>query len=187
MKNPRLSYRYAKSLVDISLEMNALDKTHDDILFLRRVMKSSREFVVMLNSPVIKSDKKFKILEAVAGERISKLTLTFLQLLTRKNREMYLDGIVHAFIQQYNRVKGIHTATLTTAVPVSAEIVNTFEKKLKAAYQFNELKLETAVNEDLIGGFVLEFEGKRVDASIRKDLKDVRKQFADNEYLHKLR
>lgn len=187
MNNPRLSQRYAKSLIDISKEMNQLDETFKDVLLLQRIMKSSREFVVMLNSPVIKSDKKFKIIDAVAGGKVSKLTRSFLQLLTHKNREAYLQGIVKAFIDLYNKIKGIHTAKLTTATPVSGEVIKGFEKKIKEAYNIEHLELETAINEDLIGGFVLQMEGKLVDASILRDLKDLRKEFSDNEYLHKLR
>jgi F-type H+-transporting ATPase subunit delta len=49
------------------------------------------------------------------------------------------------------------------------------------------IDLETVVNEALIGGFILEAAGKSLDASILRDLKDVKKQFLNNDYLHKLR
>ena len=55
MNNPRLAQRYAKSLVDISIEMNQFDAVHKDVLYLQQIIKVSREFVVMLNSPVIKN------------------------------------------------------------------------------------------------------------------------------------
>jgi F-type H+-transporting ATPase subunit delta len=47
--------------------------------------------------------------------------------------------------------------------------------------------LETAIKEELIGGFVVESQGTLIDASILRDLKDVRKQFLNNDYIHKLR
>jgi F-type H+-transporting ATPase subunit delta len=43
------------------------------------------------------------------------------------------------------------------------------------------------VNESLIGGFILEAGGKSLDASILRDLKDVKKQFLNNDYLHRIR
>jgi F-type H+-transporting ATPase subunit delta len=49
------------------------------------------------------------------------------------------------------------------------------------------IDLETVVNQALIGGFILETAGKSLDASILRDLKDVKKQFLNNDYLHKLR
>lgn len=187
MNNPRLAQRYAKSLIDLSKEMGQLEEVHNDVLFMGRVGKASREFVAMLNSPVIPADKKYKIISAVMGANISKITDTFIKLLCNKGREDNLTGIITAFERQYNEIKGIHTATLTTAHPVGESVIKDFETKIKAASKIVHLELQSKVDESLIGGFVLEMEGKLVDASISRDLKDVKKQFDNNEYLHRLR
>ncbi len=187
MNNPRLAQRYAKSLLDLSGEMGQLEQVNKDIAFLQKVVKSSREFLVMLNSPVIHADKKFSIISAVTGQNISQITSSFIKLLCNKNREDNLPGILTSFIEQYNKLKGIHTATLTTAVPVSSTIINEFENKIKSSTSINQLILDSKVDDSLIGGFVLELEGLLIDGSISKDLKDVKKQFDNNEYLHKLR
>jgi F-type H+-transporting ATPase subunit delta len=187
MNNPRLAQRYAKSLVDLSIEMDQFDAVRNDILFLQNVIDSSREFVLMLNSPIIKSDKKFKIISAVTAGKLSKISQTFIQLLCNKNREANLPGIVTSFLEQYNKVKGLHNAKLTTATPLSESMVNTFVSKIKSSSSFDNLNLTTEVDEKLIGGFVLEMEGKLIDASILRDLNDVKKQFANNDYIHKLR
>lgn len=187
MNNPRLAQRYAKSLVDISMEMNQFDEVRKDVLLLQHVMNSSRELVVVLNSPIIKSDKKYKILGAVTQGKISKISQTFLKLLCSKNREANLPGIADSFLQQYNTIKGLHTAQLTTATKLSEEMVSTFVSKIKTSSSIEHLTLETKVDESLIGGFILEMEGKLIDASILRDLTDVKKQFANNDYIHKLR
>lgn len=187
MNNPRLSQRYAKSLVDLSIEMDQFDAVRNDILFLQDIINKSREFVLMLNSPIIKSDKKFKIISAVTQDKLSKITQTFIKLLCSKNREANLPGVVTSFLDQYNKVKGLHNAKLTTATPISESLVNTFLSKIKSASSFEHLNLVTEVDENLIGGFVLEMEGKLIDASILRDLNDVKKQFANNDYIHKLR
>lgn len=187
MNNPRLAQRYAKSLVDISIEMGQFDAVHKDVLYLQEIMKVSREFVVMLKSPVIKEDKKDKIISAITKDNTSKITQTFLQLLTRKGRESDLPGIVKSFIEQFNKINGLHNAKLTTAMPISKELVESFVQNIKTSSSIDHLNLETEVNEDLIGGFVLEMEGKLIDASILRDLNDVKKQFANNDYIHKLR
>ena len=64
---------------------------------------------------------------------------------------------------------------------------NSFISKIKAGHSIKNIELETNVNEKLIGGFVLEIEGKLIDASILRDLNDVKKQFANNDWIHKLR
>ena len=187
MNNPRLAQRYAKSLVDIAMEMKQFEQVHKDVLYLQQIIKVSREFVVMLNSPVIKADKKDKIIAAITKGNTSKIMQTFLQLLTRKGREGDLPGIVKSFIEQYNRINGLHNAKLTTATPISKELVDSFIQNIKTSSSIDHLNLATEVDESLIGGFVLEMEGKLIDASILRDLNDVRKQFANNDYIHKLR
>ena len=52
---------------------------------------------------------------------------------------------------------------------------------------YRVIELEAVINESLIGGFVLETEGNLVDASILRDLKDIKKQFLNNDYIHKIR
>ncbi len=187
MSNPRVARRYAKSLIDIAVELDQLNAVHDDIVLLDRICKSSREFVVMLKSPVISADKKYKIIQVLMSEKISKITQTFIKLLSSKHRESNLPEIIASFIEQFNKIRGIHKVKLTTATPVSDEIKNSFINKIESAASIENIELESVVDESIIGGFVLEMDGKLVDASIMRDLKDVKKQFQNNDYIHKLR
>ncbi len=186
MTNPRLATRYAKSLLDLAVEQNQLDAVYADMKLLKGIVKSNPDFTAMLRSPVISADKKDKILDAVIGSNLSKLTMLFTKLLTLKTRESNLPEIVTAFIAQYNAMKNIQTVKLTTATPVSDEVKNNIVAKIKSSTS-NAIELETAVKEELIGGFKLEIGGTLVDASILRDLNDVRKQFLDNEYIYAIR
>lgn len=187
MQNPRLAQRYAKSLIDLVAEMKQLDPVHDDIMLLGAICAQSREFVLMLKSPIISADKKNKIINAVTENKVSKITQTFIKLLCSKNRESLLPEIISSFIEQYNKLKGIHKVKLTTAIPVTDEIKNSFIRKIEADASIKNIELETIVNERLIGGFVLEIGGKLIDESVLRDLNDVKKQFANNDWIHKLR
>ena len=186
MNHPRLAQRYAKSLIDLATEFGQLDVVHEDVLVLQSILKN-REFVLMLNSPIIKPDKKYRIIKAITEGKISKISDTFLHLLCSKNRESNLPAVVSSFLNQFNIINGRHYATLITASPVSDEIINSFVTKIKASSSIEHLELETQVDEKIIGGFILEMEGKLIDASILRDLNDVKKQFANNDYIHKLR
>ena len=186
MTNPRLATRYAKSLLDLSIEQNSLDAVYADMKFLEGITKSNPDFVALLRSPVISSDKKNKIIAAVTEGRVSNLTNLFIKLLTEKTRESNLPEIVTAFREQYNKLKNINRVKITTAIPVSDELKNSIIAKVKSNVA-GEIELETAVKEELIGGFKLEMGGTLVDASILRDLQDVKKQFLNNEYIHNIR
>lgn len=187
MPNPRLANRYAKSLVDLATERGQLEAVYADMKYLQAVCKASREFVALLKSPIIKNDQKNGIVTAVTGGKVSELTSAFNTLLVKKGRESDLPEIAGAFIDLYNEIKGIHRVKLTTAVPVSEELKQSIESKVKDAQHFGSVELETLVDEKLIGGFVLEFNNSLVDVSVQRDLKDIKKQFSQNLFVHSIR
>ncbi|MBM3415372.1 MAG: ATP synthase F1 subunit delta [Bacteroidetes bacterium] len=187
MPNPRLAARYAKSLLDLSVEQGQLEAVYADMQWLQAVCKNSREFVSMLRSPVISSDKKEKIVEAVAKGKVSALTTAFTRLLAVKHRESFLPEIATAFINQYKAHKKIYTIKLTTAVPVSDAVKTKIIEQIRNTSEMRDIELETSVNSNLIGGFVLQAGDKLVDASVAYDLKLVARQFDNNDFIYKIK
>ncbi len=187
MPNPRLATRYAKSLIDLSIEKGQLEKVFADMQWLQAVCKESREFVNVLRSPIIKSDKKQKIVDAVIKDKVNELTDTFTHLLVRKGRESNLPEIITAFINQYKEYKHIYSVKLTTAAPLSEELKAAIVKQIQSVSEMQNIELETAVKPELIGGFVLQAGDKLVDASISYDLKEIATQFENNDFVYKIR
>ena len=186
MPNARLAGRYAKSLLDLATEQGQLEAVYADMKHIQAVCVASSEFVNMLRSPIIKADQKNSIINEVLKNKVGVLTNSFTVLLVKKGRELELPEMATAFIEQYNEIKGIHQVTLTTAVAVSEEIKKSIEQKVKSAADFKTIELTTKTDESLIGGFVLEFNNNLVDASIARDLKDIKKQFLNNEFISKI-
>lgn len=187
MLNPRVAGRYAKSLIDLAVERNLLEDVHNDMLLLQSMCKSSRDFVTLLRSPVIKADKKNKIISTLTEGKVSPLTSSFLALMITKGRESNLPEIATSFTDMYNTMKGISKVKLTTAQPVSDELKQSIIDKMQLSNPSQHIDLETVVNEKLIGGFVLEYNNNMVDASVLRDLKDIKKQFEQNIYVHRIR
>ena len=187
MTHPRLATRYAKSLIDLSKERGELETVYKDMLYLQQLTRQSRDFVSMLKSPVIPADKKENIIKAVTSGQISELTFSFTKLLVNKGRESDLPDIIIAFIRQYKVQKGIHVVKLTTAAPVSDSVKQAIINQVKATSEMQNIELETTIDEKLIGGFVLQAGDKLVDASILYDLKEVSRQFENNDFIYKVR
>jgi F-type H+-transporting ATPase subunit delta len=187
MLNPRLASRYAKSLIDLAVEQNALETTLQDVQLIENTIRRNPEFAVVLRSPVIKADKKNAVIDAVLGPHLSTLTRSFIRLLTSKGREDTLAEMVTSFIAQYRTMKHISQVRLITAAPVSEDVKEGIRSRVAASMPGQTVELSTDVQPDLIGGFVLEMGDKLVDASIRRDLNDVKKQFLKNLYVPDLR
>lgn len=183
MHNPRLAARYAKALIDIVQEQNQLEAVNADMQLLEAMASQSRELTTMLRSPIIKADLKGNALNALLQGKITNITDLFIKLLLNKGREANLPEIATAFIAQYKALNQVHTVKLTTAFPMDQELSDAIMAKIKAEVNNQGVDLVTAVEEDLIGGFVLEVGDKLFDASVRRDLNDIKAQFAENIYV----
>lgn len=187
MPNPRLATRYAKSILDLAIEKGQLEAVYKDMLYLQALTKGSRDFLNLLRSPVIKADKKIKVVDAVTNGHISELTTAFTRLLINKGREAELPEVITAFIQQYKEYKNINIVKLTTAVPVSDAVKDAIVAQIKASSDIDNIELESVVDKDIIGGFVIQAGDKLVDASVAYDLKEVSRQFDNNDFIYKVR
>ena len=187
MPNPRLASRYAKSIIDLAVEKGQLEILYNDMQYLQAVCKASREFTNLLKSPIITGDKKQLVLDAVTKDKVSQLTAMFNTLLIKKGRESDLPEIVDAVVAQYNQINGIHKVKLVTAVAVSDDLKKSITAKLIGEAGLQNVELETVTDESIIGGFKLEFNNNLVDASILRDLNDVKKQFSHNIFVQNIR
>lgn len=187
MPNPRIATRYAKSLIGLAIERGELEKVYSDMIWLKDVCKSNRDFVNLLRSPIIKADTKQKIMEAVTAGRLSELTQSFNRLLISKSREIHLPEIANAAIAQYKEHKNIHTVKLTTATPISDAVRNGIVEQIRQSAGYENIELEEKQDPSLIGGFVLQIGDRLVDASIAYDLKAIAKQFENNDFVYKIR
>jgi len=186
MQNPRLAGRYAKALLDLSVEQNNLEITLKDMQLLDSICKQSTDFCIMLRSPVIKGDKKVSVINAVVGDVLSDLTKKFLHLLMTKSRELNLPEIAVAFMEQYNELKHIKIVNLTTAVAMDETTRAMLLGKIGGFMAGNSVELKEKVDESLIGGFVLEVDGSLFDASVKKKLSDIRSNIVDYSYVSKM-
>ncbi|MDH7462039.1 ATP synthase F1 subunit delta [Chitinophagaceae bacterium 26-R-25] len=187
MQNLRLATRYAKSLFELAVEKGQIDAVYNDMLVLQEICNASPEFKRILNSPIIKADKKKSILEAVTNGKVSEMTTRFNTLLVQKGRENELSDIILAFIKEYKQYKGIKVLKLTTAVPVSDSIKKELVEKIQTQTPIKNIELQEIVNPDVIGGFVLQLDDMEIDTSIRSQFNKIKKQFLNNDFVYKLK
>lgn len=186
MSVKRIASRYAKALIDLAVEQDKLERILEDVESFVEVTKN-RDFSLLLKSPIVNSAKKNAIITEIFEGKYDELTMAFLKILVNKKREMYLADVARDFILQYKHMKHISTVRLTTAVPISDELLAAIHAKLLESAQTDaKVEIITKVNPELIGGFVLAFDDKIYDASIQQKLKDLRKEFADNLYVSKI-
>jgi F-type H+-transporting ATPase subunit delta len=182
MSSYRIASRYAKSLMDLAVERGKLEDVYQDINAFAEATKN-RDFLLLLKSPIVKADKKEKVLDAIFSDKIDPLTNSFLHIIIRKGRESQLAEIAQEFINQYREIKGISIVNVVSAEPISEETLSSIRNKLvDSKLTRGNIEFKTTVDKSLIGGFVISFEDKLYDASVKHQLDELRKQFSSKEY-----
>jgi F-type H+-transporting ATPase subunit delta len=182
MSSYRIASRYAKSLIDLAIEQGKLDKVLEDVNGFVKAA-GNRDFSLLLKSPIVKPDKKEKIFDAIFKGRIDPLTYSFFQIILRKGRESQLFEIAQEFINQYREIKGISIVNIASAEPLNAETLESIRQKLvNSKLTHQNIQFTTKEDKSLIGGFVISFEDKLYDASIKHQLDELRKEFSTKDY-----
>ncbi len=186
MSVTRIASRYAKSLLDLSQEQGKLERIMEDIQAFQKAT-NQRDFYLLLKSPIVNPDKKRTIIKEIFEGKFDKLTLSFIDIILKKGRESYLDDIADEFVVQYKTLKHISTVKLTTAVPLEAASLEAIKKQLQSSSATDQnIEIQTTVDPDLIGGFVIEFDDKLYDASVAHKLDQLKKEFSSNQYVNSL-
>lgn len=182
MRETRIANRYAKALFELSLELDQLDHTRDDMELLHLVCRQNREFVLMLKSPIIKETKKQAILQDIFEKKMHELTYKFLMVITRNKREDILTEIAEQYIKIFKEYKNILPTILTSAVKLDEgtrnKIIQILGDRANATIELTE-----EIDEEIIGGFILEFADQQYDASLQRKIKNLRKDFEVNYYI----
>lgn len=177
--------RYAKSLLDLSVEKGALEAVYNDMLQVKAVCDENKDFVSFLNSPIIKTDKKTEVFKAIFGGKLSPISSSFLDIIAQKRRESYIPQIAQAFTEQYKAYKKILTAVITSATGLDAT-TRAKALELVKAQANGEVELVEKVDPSVIGGFVIKIGDRQIDKTVSRQLANLRKNFSENPYVSEL-
>lgn len=161
----RVASRYAKSLIDLVNEQGNLDVVKSDMEQIAAVIKSSTELQAVLSNPIIKIDKKQAILKSLFSGKIRPEILGFFEIMVRKGRSELIYPTILEFVREYNVIRNIVNAEVTSAVVLSE--ANLEAIKATIAEQINaQVVLTNKIDSSLIGGMIVKVGDRQVDASL---------------------
>lgn len=176
MANSTIAYRYAKSLIQLATENNKVDEVYADMSKLLKYYQKVNDFRLLLQSPLVKTDKKISSFKTLLKGEVTGITEKFLILLARNKRESYLDKIAEEFIDQYKVKMKISTVVITSAIKLDEK---TRERLLTILTNLlkNRIELQEKIDPKIIGGFVLTVGNRQADMSVLRQLKQLNKNF----------
>lgn len=172
-----VSERYAEALFDLAVEKGLVEELYNDSLLIIRTCESSRDLRLLLKSPIINAGKKKTIVRAVFEPNVHKLTLEYLLVMVRKNREEFIQVVAEHFVELYQKHMNILTVHFKSPVLPDEDVKKQVAELMKN-YTEEKVELKTDIDESLIGGFVLTWDDKQYDASIRREIENLRNAIA---------
>jgi F-type H+-transporting ATPase subunit delta len=178
------AHRYAQAILDLAQQKNAVNDVYTNAQDLISIIKSNREFYNFLKSPLIKSDKKEKIIFQLFEKNLHPILLQFIKILCKRRRESILPEILMAIINEYKRRNNIVSAQLITAFKFDDELRKKVLDKINSYKHSSQVELNETIDESIIGGFILKFDNEQIDTSIKTQLQKLYQKFIQTNSLN---
>ena len=166
--------RYARALLDVALkagqDAGALRTDLDEAV---RVVKSSRELQQALEHPALPVEKKKKLLAALFAGRGASLLLKLLDLLVERRRLALLPHVARTYASLWNAQRGVSAAEAVSAVSLSKDEEGALQKALRDLTG-KEVELTARVDPSLLGGLLVNMDGRTYDGSVKTRLVSLR-------------
>jgi len=170
----RIASRYARAIFELARESDALDRLEADMAALDALLAGNADFGTLIRSPLVSRVEAVKAIEALAPKLgLGDIVTRTLLLMATKGRLFVLPALVAEVRRLLAEAKGEITAEIVSAKALTKAQSEKLEKVLAKATGKN-VKLDVAVDEDLIGGLVVKVGSKMVDGSIRSKLAALR-------------
>ncbi|MDX9908833.1 MAG: ATP synthase F1 subunit delta [Mariniphaga sp.] len=175
MNYSAISVRYAKALFMLGKEKNLLSSIKEDMDYIAAVCNQSVDFKEFLKNPVVQSSKKTQIIKRIFETKISELSLRFLELIVKNKREVFIPMISLNVLDLIRKEKNIKTALLITASELDEKLLVKTKKILEKELG-TKVDLTARTSPHIIGGIILQIDGKQYDASIATQIKKLKKE-----------
>jgi len=166
--------RYAKALLDLAQEAKSLKKVEKDLLKFKKIYTDSEPLQRLATSPVFAIDDKVGGLVAVAKKaKLGALTTQFIGTVAGNRRAEELPAIIAAFSKLIAQQRGSQVARVTSAKKLTAAELTSLKSNLKKSLG-HSVDVETSVDPELLGGFVVAIGSRLYDSSLKSKLEDLR-------------
>jgi len=173
----RAAIRYAKAMYDIASEENSINEVYKDMDLVKELYGDSLDFKNLLSNFQINYQHKKKAILALI-EKSNSITEKLVDLLIHNKRVSIIGDIAISFIQLYNKHNDIKEATVITASPINEDLKSMILSKINIS-DTKSISLTNIIDSSIIGGFIIRFDGKEYNASVKQNLNNLKKELTN--------
>ena len=167
-----ISNRYAKAIYQFALDRKEEDRLREEFRILSEQFVAVPMMNMVLNDPTVSPSVKIDVLTTAAGKKVSDTYLQVISMIIKNGRTRYIQSISLMYDKVYRKAKDKVIMKLITTEPANEDV----KKKLVKLVKKNDEQVDFAArtDADIIGGFILEIDDLRLDASIKNQLNQLR-------------
>jgi len=170
-----IAVRYAKALYLAAEEENCLDEMAAKTQNLLSGINKIGSFADYMKHPSISTRQKTELFNNILkSEKENSLLRRYIGLILENKRIAHLPDILRRFLKYYREKKGLKDVQLTTASKISEKVHENIRDFIEKNFNA-KVELREKTDRDIIGGFIVEIDDMRIDASVRKKLNNIQK------------
>lgn len=168
---------YGEGLYDLAKEEGLSEGILTQIDQLQEIFREQPDFLKLLSNRALGLQERFGILESTLKAQVHPYVLNFLKILCQRDSLHEFRGCVQVFADSYRRDHQVAMATVTTAAPLSQDQKARIMARLQEMTG-RQVELVEKLDPTVLGGVILEMEGRRWDNTIQSRLKNIRQVIA---------
>ncbi len=170
MDNGRISVRYARALFQTAQEQGCENAVYDGLTrFAHNYLLAIAQFNEVLADPIVAQEEKVKLLEMAVGDPLHDTLKQFITFVAEQKREDKMFLIAMKYMEMYREKHHILSTQVTTATELTEESYEKIKAFIKQTFDA-DAEMEVHIDPSLIGGFILDIENSRMDASVAGQL-----------------
>lgn len=166
--------RYAKALYKTALDHGKTKELYEVMKNVAESFRQNPKLQKVLSNPFIKQEDKKQLLISAAGAAADDDYLRFVWLILAHNREEYAYLMALSYRDIYRVENHISQVKITTASKLDDKEIEKLRQLVEKSFPKVTMEFSYAVDPNLIGGFVIDVDSSRMDASISNELKQLR-------------
>ncbi len=167
-----ISVRYARALLKSATDAKIEQQVYAEMQQIAKSYIEVPQLRSTIDNPMLSKEKKQALLLTAAGREPSDLMKAFISLVLKEDRESVMQFIANSYVTLYRQQKNVIRGRLITAAAVSPETEQKMRQMVESKTN-GTVEFESQVNPDIIGGFILEYDTYRMDASVKTKLNSI--------------